>query len=100
MGGLGSDMFEYFKILLLQGFVASRKHMDKILPLVEIMQTGSQLPCFNKGISAIRAFKDRFHMSSTEEQLQLIVDGLVEASLHSLTTKLYDNFQYFTNGIL
>ena len=40
MGGLGSDMFEYFKILMLQGFVASRKHMDKILPLVEIMQTG------------------------------------------------------------
>ena len=40
MGGLGSDMFEYFKILMLQGFVASRKHMDKIVPLVEIMQTG------------------------------------------------------------
>ena len=40
MGGQGSDMFEYFKILMLQGFVASRKHMDKILPLVEIMQTG------------------------------------------------------------
>ncbi|GFO28943.1 phosphatidylinositol 4-kinase beta-like [Plakobranchus ocellatus] len=100
MGGLGSDMFEYFKILMLQGFVASRKHMDKILPLVEIMQTGSQLPCFSKGISAIRAFKDRFHFGSTEEQLQLIVDGLVESSLHSLTTKLYDGFQYITNGIL
>lgn len=44
MGGLGSDMFEYFKILMLQGFVASRKHMDKILPLVEIMQTGNLQP--------------------------------------------------------
>lgn len=43
MGGLGSDMFEYFKILMLQGFVASRKHMDKIVPLVEIMQTGEKL---------------------------------------------------------
>ena len=40
MGGEGSDMFEYFKILILQGLVASRKHMDKIIPLVEIMQTG------------------------------------------------------------
>jgi hypothetical protein len=39
MGGLGSDMFEYYKILMLQGLVA-RKHMDKIVPLVEIMQTG------------------------------------------------------------
>ena len=43
MGGHGSDMFEYFKILMLQGFVTSRKHMDKILPLVEIMQTGNSL---------------------------------------------------------
>ena len=29
MGGQGSDMFEYFKILMLQGFVASRKHMGQ-----------------------------------------------------------------------
>ncbi len=43
MGGLGSDMFEYFKILLLQGFCVSRKHMDKIMPIVEIMQTGEQV---------------------------------------------------------
>lgn len=43
MGGEGSDMFEYFKILILQGLVASRKHMDKIIPLVEIMQTGGKL---------------------------------------------------------
>jgi phosphatidylinositol 4-kinase len=42
MGGEGSDMFEYFKILILQGLVASRKHMDKIIPLVEIMQTGNR----------------------------------------------------------
>ncbi|XP_070208714.1 phosphatidylinositol 4-kinase beta-like isoform X2 [Littorina saxatilis] len=100
MGGQGSDMFEYFKILMLQGFVASRKHSDKIMPLVEIMQTGSQLPCFSKGVSTVRGLKDRFHMNLTEEQLQLLVDNLVESSLHSLTTKLYDGFQYFTNGIL
>ena len=40
MGGLGSDMFEYFKILMLRGLIAARKHMDKIVSLVEIMQTG------------------------------------------------------------
>ncbi|KAL4217995.1 Phosphatidylinositol 4-kinase beta [Mactra antiquata] len=100
MGGEGSDMFEYFKILILQGLVASRKHMDKIIPLVEIMQTGSQLQCFSKGVSTIRALKDRFHLTMTEEQLQLLVDHLVESSLNSLTTKLYDGFQYLTNGIL
>ena len=39
-------------------------------------------------------------MNLTEEQLQLLVDNLVESSLNSLTTKLYDGFQYLTNGIL
>ena len=48
----------------------------------------------------MRGLKDRFHMNLTEEQLQLLVDNLVESSLHSLTTKLYDGFQYLTNGIL
>lgn len=100
MGGLGNDMFEYFKILMLQGFVASRKHMDKIIPLVEIMQSGSQLPCFSRGVSTIRSLKERFHLTLTEEQLQLLVDNMVESSLNSLTTKLYDGYQYLTNGIL
>ena len=40
MGGQGSDMFEYFKILILQGLVMSRKHIDKLISIVEIMQTG------------------------------------------------------------
>ncbi|CAG2054851.1 unnamed protein product [Timema podura] len=100
MGGPGSDMFEYFKILILQGLVAARKHMDKILGLVEIMRSGSQLPCFKSGAATVQNLKNRFHMSLTEEQLQLLVDNLVESSIHSLSTKLYDGFQYFTNGIL
>lgn len=40
MGGIGSDMFEYFKILILQGLIAARKHQDKIVPIVEIMRSG------------------------------------------------------------
>lgn len=100
MGGLGSDMFEYFKILMLQGLVSARKHSERILSLVEIMQSSSQLPCFKNAASAVRALKDRFHMGLTEEQLQLLVDSMVESSMHSLTTKLYDGFQYLTNGIL
>ena len=41
MGGVDSDMYNYFKILMLQGFLAARKNMDKCLQLVEIMQTGT-----------------------------------------------------------
>ncbi len=40
MDGFNSDMFEYFKILILQGLLAARKHMDKVLTLVEVMGLG------------------------------------------------------------
>lgn len=61
---------------------------------------GSQLPCFGRGLGTIKGLKDRFHLNVTEEQLQLLVDKMVDASVGSLTTKLYDGFQYYTNGIL
>ncbi|XP_071804197.1 phosphatidylinositol 4-kinase beta-like [Asterias amurensis] len=99
MGGLGSDMFEYFKILMLQGLIAARKHQDKLVQLVEVLQSGSQLTCFKQGASTVRAFRDRFHINLTEEQLQLWTQNMVESSMHSLTTRLYDGFQYLTNGI-
>ncbi|KAM8840550.1 phosphatidylinositol 4-kinase beta-like isoform 3-T4 [Spinachia spinachia] len=99
MGGLEGDMFIYYKMLILQGLIAARKHMEKVLQIVEIMQQGSHLACFH-GSSTIRGLKERFHMSLTEEQLQLLVEQLVDGSMRSITTKLYDSFQYVTNGIM
>ena len=43
MGGLESDMYKYFRILMLKGFLASRKHMDTFIQIVEIMQRGENL---------------------------------------------------------
>ncbi|XP_069393563.1 phosphatidylinositol 4-kinase beta isoform X1 [Paralichthys olivaceus] len=99
MGGPEGDMFNYYKMLMLQGLIGARKHMDRVLQIVEIMQQGTQLPCFH-GSSTMRGLKERFHMSLTEEQLQLLIDQLVDGSMRSLTTKLYDGFQYLTNGIM
>ncbi|XP_018421917.1 PREDICTED: phosphatidylinositol 4-kinase beta isoform X1 [Nanorana parkeri] len=99
MGGLNGDMFNYYKMLMLQGLIAARKHMDRVVQVVEIMQQGSQLPCFH-GSSTIRNLKERFHMNMTEEQLQLLVEQMVDGSMRSITTKLYDGFQYLTNGIM
>uniref|UniRef100_A0A8C7FJC2 Phosphatidylinositol 4-kinase beta n=1 Tax=Oncorhynchus kisutch TaxID=8019 RepID=A0A8C7FJC2_ONCKI len=99
MGGLDGDMFNYYKVLMLQGLIAARKHMEKVVQIVEIMQQGSHLPCFH-GSSTIRHLKERFHMSLTEEQLQVLVEQMVDGSMRSITTKLYDGFQYFTNGIM
>ncbi|KFO63476.1 Phosphatidylinositol 4-kinase beta, partial [Corvus brachyrhynchos] len=40
MGGLDGDMFNYYKMLMLQGLIAARKHMDRVVQIVEIMQQG------------------------------------------------------------
>lgn len=40
IGGKNSIMYKEFKTLILQGLIASRKHMDKIVNLVEIMISG------------------------------------------------------------
>ncbi|XP_058861904.1 phosphatidylinositol 4-kinase beta isoform X1 [Acipenser ruthenus] len=99
MGGLDGDMFNYYKMLMLQGLIAARKHMEKVVQIVEIMQQGSHLPCFH-GSSTVRNLKERFHMNLPEEQLQVLVEQMVDGSMRSITTKLYDGFQYLTNGIM
>lgn len=40
MGGVDGDLYKYFKFLMLKGFMAARKHMDKFVQLVEIISTG------------------------------------------------------------
>ena len=61
---------------------------------------GSQLPCFGHGPSTIQYLRQRFHMNLTEPQLEVLVNTMIDSSVRSLTTKLYDHFQYYTNGIL
>ncbi|XP_055376561.1 phosphatidylinositol 4-kinase beta [Condylostylus longicornis] len=101
MGGMVSDRWDEFNYLLLKGLMAARKHMDRIINLVEIMRSNAQLPCFKNGCSGtVQNLRKRFHMNLTEQELERKVEQLVQDSLKSLSTKLYDGYQYFTNGIL
>jgi phosphatidylinositol kinase/protein kinase (PI-3 family) len=45
MGGPESELWIEFKSLLLQGLMAARKHMDRIINIVEIMRSSE---CFRK----------------------------------------------------
>ncbi|CAB3239442.1 unnamed protein product [Arctia plantaginis] len=99
MDGENSDMFQYFKILILRGLIAARKHCDQIIHVVELMRMGGQLSCLRSS-GAVSSFRARFHLGRTEPQLQALVERLVRDALHSLSTRLYDNYQYYTNGIL
>lgn len=99
MDGEGSDKFEYFKILILKGLIAARKHADDIIHLVELMRAGSQLTCLrsNESVSGLRS---RLSRPRTDAQLKSLVDNMVKEALHSYSTRLYDKYQYYTNGIL
>jgi phosphatidylinositol 4-kinase len=59
---------------------------------------GSQLNCFAKG-NVTLGLRERFHLNMTDEQLEFVVEKMIESSLNSLTTRVYDTFQYYTNGI-
>lgn len=39
MGGSGSELWNDFKALLLKGLMAARKHMDRIINIVDIMRS-------------------------------------------------------------
>ncbi|XP_055322426.1 phosphatidylinositol 4-kinase beta isoform X2 [Sitodiplosis mosellana] len=101
IGGLESPLWTEFQHLLLKGLMAARKHMDRVINIVEIMRSSAQLPCFKNGCAGtIRNLRNRFHMNLTEQELEKKLDQLVQDSLNSLSTKLYDGYQYLTNGIL
>ena len=48
--GIASEAFNYYKVLCIQGYLAVRKHAERIIMLVEMM-SASGCPCF-KGWTA------------------------------------------------
>jgi len=51
-------MFNYYKTLLIQGFLELKLHVDSLCALVAIMSENSDLPCFQQ--FSIAVFRDRF----------------------------------------
>lgn len=43
MDGLDSEMFQYYKSLMIRGFFELRKHLDDIIVLIEILMKGKRL---------------------------------------------------------
>lgn len=98
--GIGSEKWNRFKGLLTQGLLALRKHSDQLLSLLEVLLPNSTLPCFYAGEPALLNFKERLHLSLTNQQIDLLIDRLMTTSALNVFTRLYDNYQYYTNGIL
>lgn len=100
LGGLHSAEFARFKHLMLLGLQELRKHADRLTILVEVMLRDSRLPCFYAGESALTALRQRLYLNLTDSQLRQVVDRLVISSAYNVFTKLYDTYQYYSNGIL
>ncbi|KAH7889675.1 kinase-like protein [Phlebopus sp. FC_14] len=101
LGGVNGESFLEFKRLFREGFEAARKHCDRIVTLVELMQKDSTLPCFAAfGEQTATELRDRFQPTLTHSLVGEYVDQLIDSSLGSNWTRLYDSFQYYSQSIL
>lgn len=100
LGGIDSKAFLNFKQLLKQAFLSVRRHADLIVQMVELMQRESLLPCFKAGAQTASQLKQRFQLHLSESECEDFVENvLIQKSLGSLYTRLYDQFQLLTQGI-
>ncbi|ORY69868.1 kinase-like domain-containing protein [Pseudomassariella vexata] len=101
LGGVGSPDFDDFKKLCKQAFQALRRSADNIIDLVSMMGRDSKMPCFAVGIAqATNTLRQRFQLHlSAEEAENFVENDLIGKSLGSYYTRLYDTFQYRTQGI-
>jgi len=101
MDGECSEQYEYFRTLLIRGFLEARKHMERIILQVRMMLTGSKMPCFREGTDfVLQTLQDRFFANLTEEAcIEKVVD-LIDTSVNNWRTIQYDNYQRMVNGIL
>lgn len=93
-----NDFVDLFKL----SFKKIRKHAERIITIVELMQVESKLPCFGgNGEIVIKNLRDRFQLNLTSEaKLDEFIEKLILSSVNSVFTKLYDSFQYFSQGVL
>ncbi|CAI0649662.1 unnamed protein product [Colletotrichum noveboracense] len=101
LGGIGSDDYEDYKKLCKQAFQALRRSADNIIDLVAMMGRDSKMPCYSAGVAqATHNLRQRFQLQlSADEAEQFVETDLIGKSLGSYYTRLYDTFQYRTQGI-
>ncbi|KAA1471153.1 kinase-like protein [Dentipellis sp. KUC8613] len=101
LGGVNGEPLREFRRLFREGFEAARKHCDRIITMVELMQKDSTLPCFAAfGEQTAVQLRERFQQALTHSLVAEHVDKLIDTSLGSHWTRLYDSYQYYSQSIL
>ena len=102
MGGIDSLYYQMYKDLMVKGMIISKKYVDNIINIAEIMSKGSKMPCFFKKNKEdiFQKFRERFYEDKKDEEFIKIVDDMINLSYDNFRTNQYDNFQKLTNGII
>jgi len=101
MGGEHKDMFHYFKLLFIRGFLELRNHCDRFALLIEGLLPGHKMGCFARREATVRELIDRLHLELDENNvIEKIVNVIIKDSMGNWRTESYDNYQYYVNGIL
>ncbi|GAA5856018.1 hypothetical protein JCM8547_002943 [Rhodosporidiobolus lusitaniae] len=100
LGGFDSPKFLEFRALFKRCFRDVRKHAERIITLVELMQKDSNLDCFANGDLTSQQLRERFVLSLPQAQVEDYADKLIFSSATSSFTKLYDLFQGYSQGVL
>ncbi|KPV72376.1 uncharacterized protein RHOBADRAFT_18305, partial [Rhodotorula graminis WP1] len=90
LGGFDSAKFAEFRALFKRCFRDARKHAERIITLVELMQKDSSLPCFANGDLTSQQLRERFMLSLPQAQLDEYADKLILNSAQSSFTRLYE----------
>lgn len=96
MGGVQSELFGYFRKLLIDGFNIMRKYFDEIVASIQVIKYSDLI---NFVDIDLKLFEERFHRFLSDKERERFVDDLIDSSLNSVTTSLYDSFQNFSNNI-
>ena len=100
LGGVEGAAFLKFKDMMKDAFQALRKEAERIVTLVELMGKESKMACYVGGLpSVMSGLRARFVLEKSETEARDWVEDLVTKSLGSYYTRLYDTFQYRTQGI-
>merc|ERR1712224_334619 len=68
MDGETSDQYEYFRTLVIRGFLEARRNREQIILQIRMMLQASKLPCFRAGVTGIlQSLQDRFFVNLSEE---------------------------------
>ncbi|ETV70780.1 hypothetical protein, variant [Aphanomyces astaci] len=99
---MGTAGMTAFQALLADGLVALRRHASRILSLVKITAHASPFPCFQGDVLTMcRRLKERLCADAVDDDwVRQHALALIARSAGSVRTKLYDQFQFRSNGYL